>query len=315
MIGENELPTRDGQANFTCGSNGWQYGMNACTIEVCIDGNWYVFEPLEIPADPEETDSEIPGNYIAVFHGDSGETTYICKTDNGKDNMGFEYINAKMNAGSLNEEVISKGEAVWTDDVFTAAEKNGAYSFVTLPGDSKSYTINEFMAMFLMNGAGKLIQTEESSPEPESAGLKKIPPLSEETDLQLRTDYAAYVCGTGRYDVSADDVCGEFYYGTYNGYMIAVMCPYHFYTDDIGVCKLRCTDADLKDPDCDRYPYIDVELPSGMFEMYAYKDNKFIPIEEAFEEKLIDYSVSKMIADYMDAYYRRGDRTCVYSVE
>lgn len=40
---------------------------------------------------------------------------------------------------------------MWTDDVFTVAEKNNAYSYVTLPNDKKTYTIEEFQSMFLMN--------------------------------------------------------------------------------------------------------------------------------------------------------------------
>ena len=101
----------------------------------------------------------IPDNYIAVFHGGSGEktySTYIYKENNGHINSGFKYINTENTTefyGSSNwiSKITGKGTVMWTDDVFTVAEKNNAYSYVTLPNDKKTYTIEEFQSMFLMN--------------------------------------------------------------------------------------------------------------------------------------------------------------------
>ena len=102
---------------------------------------------------------EISDNYIAVFHGGAGEIvyeTYIYKIDNNQANYGFSYINVTRTTKSYgsdewNTKITKKGEVSWTDDVFQVAEKNNAYSYVTLPGDNKTYTIEEFMPMFLMN--------------------------------------------------------------------------------------------------------------------------------------------------------------------
>ena len=101
----------------------------------------------------------IPDNYIAVFRGGSGELiyeTYIYKIDNGHNNYGFKYINTKSMTtswGSSNWEtvVVKKGKVDWTDEVFGVAKEHGAYSYVRLPNDSKTYSIEEFMGMFIMN--------------------------------------------------------------------------------------------------------------------------------------------------------------------
>ena len=101
----------------------------------------------------------IPDDYIAVFHGGSGEVTYetyIYKEDTGHANYGFEYINVTSHTKSWGSsewthEITKKGKAYWTDDVFPVAEKNGAYEYVTIPNDNKTYTIDEFAGMFLMN--------------------------------------------------------------------------------------------------------------------------------------------------------------------
>lgn len=102
---------------------------------------------------------KIPKDYIAVFNGGSGEvtySTYIYKINNKQANYGFKYINTTNTTLSWgnpnwNIEITSKGTVNWTDDVFTVAEKNNAYSYVKLPNDNKKYSIDEFMSMFLMN--------------------------------------------------------------------------------------------------------------------------------------------------------------------
>jgi hypothetical protein len=101
----------------------------------------------------------IPNDYIAIFNGGSEEitySTYIYKIDNGQANMGFKYINTvntTVSWGSPEWEIkiTDSGEVTWTDDVFPVAKKHGAYSYVKIPNDDKTYTIEEFQERFLMN--------------------------------------------------------------------------------------------------------------------------------------------------------------------
>ena len=102
---------------------------------------------------------KIEDNYIAVFHGGSGEVTfntYVYKIDNGHDNMGFRYIATKCitkswGSSEYTETIIDNGEVNFTDDVFTIAKKYNSYDYVTIPGSDKSYSIEEYQSMFLMN--------------------------------------------------------------------------------------------------------------------------------------------------------------------
>ncbi len=104
---------------------------------------------------------KIPDGYIAIFHGGSGEQiyeTYIYKNHNDEyhANSGFDYINVisttiSWGSSQWNKEITKTGTVQWTDDVFTVAEENHAYSFVTLPNSNKIYTIEEYMNRFLMN--------------------------------------------------------------------------------------------------------------------------------------------------------------------
>jgi hypothetical protein len=96
---------------------------------------------------------------IATFHGGSGEVTYetvIYKVPNGQYNMGFKYENKTCTTKSWGStewdcRTTKTGEVTWTDDVFTVAQNNGAYSYVTRPNDSKTYSINEFAEIFIMD--------------------------------------------------------------------------------------------------------------------------------------------------------------------
>ena len=106
-----------------------------------------------------QNNSDIPNDYIAIFHGGVGEQiyeTYIYKIDNGHANMGFKYINVTSTTESWGSSkwkhtINDKGEFDWTDGAFITAKKHGAYSYVTLPNDDKIYTIEEFQGMFIMN--------------------------------------------------------------------------------------------------------------------------------------------------------------------
>ena len=105
------------------------------------------------------TNGRIPDGYIAIFHGGAGEITYetyIYKKDNGHANSGFDYINVtnttvSWGSSEWNSKITKRGSVQWTDDVFEVAEENGAYSYVTLPNSDKTYTIEQYMSMFLMN--------------------------------------------------------------------------------------------------------------------------------------------------------------------
>lgn len=104
-------------------------------------------------------DNKIPDNYIAIFHGGSGEITfetYIYKKDNGHANSGFDYINVtnttvSWGSSEWNTKITKRGSVQWTDDVFGVAKENNAYSYVTLPNSNNTYTIEEYMHMFIMN--------------------------------------------------------------------------------------------------------------------------------------------------------------------
>ncbi len=103
--------------------------------------------------------SKIPDGYIAIFHGGSGEViyeTYIYKINNGQANYGFNYINLTKTTTSYgsskwNTKITKRGSVDWTDNVFEVAKENNAYSYVILPNSDKTYTIEEYMRMFLMD--------------------------------------------------------------------------------------------------------------------------------------------------------------------
>ena len=103
--------------------------------------------------------NEISSDYIAVFHGGVGERTYetyIYKIDNDKHNMGFKYVNVTSTTTSWgsskwNHKVTKRGTVDFTDDVFKVAEKNHAYSYVTVPKSNETYTIEQFQEKFIMN--------------------------------------------------------------------------------------------------------------------------------------------------------------------
>lgn len=88
---------------------------------------------------------------IAIFH-DSNDInrTYIYKEDNGQANMGFRYINAIGHGKSY--KIFSKGVFNFTDGAFKIAKEHGAYNYVTVPGNERKYSVEEFQSMFIMNG-------------------------------------------------------------------------------------------------------------------------------------------------------------------
>lgn len=99
--------------------------------------------------------TKIPDDYIVVFYGITDEiiySTYIYKMENGYENYGFEYISTMKSSESSKEnlKIIDKGNIVWTDEIFTVAKKNNAYSYVK-SSDGKICSIEDFMGIFVMD--------------------------------------------------------------------------------------------------------------------------------------------------------------------
>ena len=67
--------------------------------------------------------------------------------------LGINTENTTKSYGSSDWIIRKTGEGTvdWTDGVFKVAYENNAYDYVQLPNDSKTYTIEEFQNMFLMN--------------------------------------------------------------------------------------------------------------------------------------------------------------------
>lgn len=96
---------------------------------------------------------------LAVFHGGSGEVTYntyIYKIISGHANMGFKYRNETCITKTYGSSVsnckdVGSGQFTWTDEAFIIAKKHGAYSYVTVPGEDKIYSIEKFAEKFMMD--------------------------------------------------------------------------------------------------------------------------------------------------------------------
>ena len=162
----------------------------------------------------------------------------------------------------------------------------------------------EEMGWIAISNNSETVQTDETTPTLTPTVLDR------ETDRRIRSDYAAFVSARDNKDITIDQVTVQFYYGDDNGYMLLVMCPSNSFTEEIKEYTLPI--MDIPDEDCDCYPYVEVTLPSGMFELLAYKDGTFTDIETAVNEKLISYEADSDIVAYMDKLYSEGDQTCVY---
>lgn len=53
-VPENELPRKNGQANFS-GSQGWQHGLEPLTVDVRIKEKWYIFAETNIPYERDDS--------------------------------------------------------------------------------------------------------------------------------------------------------------------------------------------------------------------------------------------------------------------
>ena len=102
---------------------------------------------------------QIPNDYLAVFQGGSGEitySTYIYKLDNEKKDSGYKYINTtntttSWGSSDWNINKTEEGTVVFAKDLFRIAEENNAYSYVELPNNKETYTIEEYQEMILSN--------------------------------------------------------------------------------------------------------------------------------------------------------------------
>ena len=114
--------------------------------------------------DSQKSQSTEEGNtqnskLVATFHGGSSEKTYeteIYKDDNGHANMGFTYINyecstKRWGSSEIVRTVTGRGAFTWTDGAFEIARKNNAYSYVTVPDSSRTYSIEDFQSIFIMD--------------------------------------------------------------------------------------------------------------------------------------------------------------------
>lgn len=98
----------------------------------------------------EDTDILLQGGYFAVLHGGGGEIThqtYVFKSDEG-----YSYINTTSTTVSWGspqweEKVTDKGSAKTKEDIVEIAKENGADAFVTIPEDSATYKIKDFLTM------------------------------------------------------------------------------------------------------------------------------------------------------------------------
>lgn len=99
---------------------------------------------------------KIPNDYIAIFHGGSGEvtySTYVYQKDNLSRIKYINTINTTVSWGSTEREikVIKRGEVTFAIDVFKVAEENGAYIYVEFPNDNQIYPVDEFIQRLTKN--------------------------------------------------------------------------------------------------------------------------------------------------------------------
>jgi len=93
---------------------------------------------------------KIPKDYIAIFHGGSGEVTYSTYVYH-KDNLSkYKYINTTNSTDSWGSterkiKVTKRGKVTFANELFKVAEENGAYRYVKFPNDNKIYPVEEFI--------------------------------------------------------------------------------------------------------------------------------------------------------------------------
>ena len=97
----------------------------------------------------------VEDGFIAVFHGNYNGLvyeTYVYNSPYDSDNNGYLLTHTASLPGHTDDPVVLGSQFVeWTDDVFTNAEKNHAYDYVSVPDATVVYTIEEFRELFLKN--------------------------------------------------------------------------------------------------------------------------------------------------------------------
>ena len=98
-----------------------------------------------------ESQVEIPEGYIAVFNGGAGEIVY--RTYFYRDGNKYKYINVTSMTESWgspewNDKITKKGKVSSIEKVFEVAEKNYANSYVRVPNEDETYTLEEFKVLF-----------------------------------------------------------------------------------------------------------------------------------------------------------------------
>lgn len=98
----------------------------------------------------EDTDALLQGGYIAVLHGGGGEVThqtYVYKNDDGYTYINTTSTTVSWGSSQWEEKVTDKGTAKTKEEIVKIAKENGADAFVTIPEDSTTYKINDFLTM------------------------------------------------------------------------------------------------------------------------------------------------------------------------
>lgn len=286
------------------GANYWDSDGNPITFSETV-GQGYEISTAEVSETEkiEDVTMESEGFFLPCTNGsylliiDNYGPTELTPEDG--DNSVFSEFSAGDRVRAVHGILLETYPAMTT---FSNIEKLSEGDLSDIPAELL-YDLEE-MGWIAVSDNSETVQTDENT------AYMTPTILDRETDRRIRTDYAAYVSARDNREITANRVTGQFYFGNDNGYMLLVMCPSDGYTEDIREYKLQI--MDIPDDDCDCYPYVDVMLPSGMFEMLAYKDGTFIDIETAISEKLISYDAASRIASYMDLYYTEGNKMCVY---
>lgn len=285
------------------GANYWDSDGNPITFSETV-GQGYETSTAEVSETEkiEDVTMESEGFFLPCTNGsylliiDNYRPTELTPEDG--DNSVFSEFSAGDRVKAVHGILLETYPAMTT---FSNIEKLSEGDLSDIPAELL-YDLEE-MGWIAVSDNSETVQTDETTADMTPTVLDR------ETDRRIRTDYAAYVSARDNKEITADRVTGQFYFGNDNGYMLLVMCPSDSYTDDLREYSLQI--MDIPDDDCDCYPYVDVMLPSGMFELLAYKDGTFTDIETAISEKLISYDAASRIAEYMDLCYSEGIR-CVY---
>lgn len=116
-----------------------------------------------------------------------------------------------------------------------------------------------------------------------------LEPMSEEAQRKLYEDYAAYRSDIWK-GATADDVMTEYYFGTYSGHEVAVLC----------MITEAMTDACL----CVTLDGVrGINLPSISMDILVHTDSGFVELTEAYAQGIITDDDAEAIYYYADKNY------------